>query len=729
MTGGLTEEKRKRTEFLFRGDRIVNFRPVLFLSLGFGLGIFLSFLLGIRALWLNLLLLPALSFVLFRRLRRRPCGGLLLFFALLFALYSLGALSFSVRISDFERDPPLTGVCTVRGTAEEVGRTESCDVITLSGLSVADGSGRLLHPGGRMKVYVYGKEGVSGIEAGMRVEFGASPDTYDVYSYGRVNASAVIGGVRYRAFASAEDFTVIGYERVGAFAAFRARIRSVLYSAMDEESASLSYAMLTGSCDSLDEDLMQNFRYGGIAHVFSVSGLHIGVIYGLLYALMKKLRLRQYVRLPVISAVLVLYAGVCGFSPSAVRAVVMCIVPMAAELFGTDCDRTNSVALAAFVVLLINPVYLFSVGFQLSLAAAAGIIVLGGHLSRLLARVRFLPRRFSSAVAVSFSAQACTFPILVDSFGYTSGLSILLNLLFVPLISAAFCVLFAFTALACVFPAAAGVLLWLPCYFLRIAVLPVTLFEFRVLLICGFSFGGVCTLLWYLLCWTATDKINLRPLPKIILCLLLCAALTAGMAVRNIPSYEGTMVADGYYGSNALIVRREGKCGLVLLGEPDEEHLGTLFLKEGIGEIDEAVILASPQTVNAALPVVLRLAAVHTLYVPEEWSFPDTFRTVDVLPAGGFFSFCGAPADFIGDATLYMNFFGSDVLVCSVWDGQRLPSCDLLLAAAPDDALLSACAPAAEVYFEKASGKISVYGAGSLQIGWKDDIISVKEMG
>ena len=270
MTGGLTEEKRKRTEFLFRGDRIVNFRPVLFLSLGFGLGIFLSFLLGIRALWLNFLLLPALLFVLFRRLRRRPCGGLLLFFVLLFALYSLGALSFSVRSSDFERDPPLTGVCTVRGTAEEVGRTESCDVITLSDLSVADGSGRLLHPGGRMKVYVYGKEGVSGIEAGMRVEFGASPDTYDVYSYGRVNASAVIGGVRYRAFASAEDFTVIGYERVGAFAAFRARIRGVLYSAMDEESASLSYAMLTGNCDSLDEDLMQNFRYGGIAHVFSV---------------------------------------------------------------------------------------------------------------------------------------------------------------------------------------------------------------------------------------------------------------------------------------------------------------------------------------------------------------------------------------------------------------------------------------------------------------------------
>lgn len=83
-------------------------------------------------------------------------------------------------------------------------------------------------------------------------------------------------------------------------------------------------------------------------------------------------------------------------------------------------------------------------------------------------------------------------------------------------------------------------------------------------------------------------------------------------------------------------MRREGKCGLVLLGEPDEEHLGTLFLKEGIGEIDEAVILASPQTVNAALPVVLRLAAVHTLYVPEEWSFPVTFRTVDVLPAGAF---------------------------------------------------------------------------------------------
>ena len=127
---------------------------------------------------------------------------------------------------------------------------------------------------------------------------------------------------------------------------------------------------------------MQNFRYGGIAHIFAVSGLHIGVIYGLLYGILRRLRVKGFVRLPVVFAALLFYCGVCGFSPSSVRALVMCTVLMIADAAGYAYDRLNSVSAASLVVLVINPVYLFSVGFQLSVAAAAGIIVLGGHLGR-----------------------------------------------------------------------------------------------------------------------------------------------------------------------------------------------------------------------------------------------------------------------------------------------------------------------------------------------------------
>lgn len=362
---------------------------------------------------------------------------------------------------------------------------------------------------------------------------------------------------------------------------------------MDGETASLAFAMLTGNSGFLDEEILQNYRYGGIAHIFAVSGLHIGIIYGILSLVLRKLRLRAPVRIPLIAAALTFYAGVCGFSPSSLRAVVMCIVPMLAEAFGSECDRLNSVSLAASAVLFINPVYLFSIGFQLSLAATAGIILLGGRLSRLASRVRFLPQKISSALCISFSAQVFTLPILLDSFGYISGLSLLLNLLFIPVFSAVFSLLFVFTVLSCILPFASEVLLWLPGNLLRLSVLPVSAFEFDVLLISGFSFGALAVL-WYLLCWLNTDKINLKAVPKACLSVLLCIALTLGMVFRNGTFfYDALISAHSYYGSNIVIVRREGRTSLIATGIPDGEYLETLFLRERITSLDAVAVLGS----------------------------------------------------------------------------------------------------------------------------------------
>ena len=130
---------------------------------------------------------------------------------------------------------------------------------------------------------------------------------------------------------------------------------------MDDSTAAITCAMLTGNSGFMDEDVLQNFRYGGVAHIFAVSGLHIGIVYLLLSKLFKKLRLNFLLRFLLITAGLIFYAGVCSFSPSSVRALVMCVVMMALKFKGAQYDRLNSVSIASLAVLVINPVYLFSV--------------------------------------------------------------------------------------------------------------------------------------------------------------------------------------------------------------------------------------------------------------------------------------------------------------------------------------------------------------------------------
>lgn len=315
---------------------------------------------------------------------------------------------------------------------------------------------------------------------------------------------------------SGDKIMVRGEKKFDLFYAARERLRNVLFGTMREEEAAVCYAMLTGDGSAVENGLLQNFRYGGVAHIFAVSGLHIGVIYAILSFLLKRIRMPKLLRCALIFAPLLFYVGVCRFSPSSVRALVMCTVLMFSNAAGLKYDALNSVALAALAVLIINPVYLFGVGFLLSVSAAGGIIVLGGTFTRAFQKIRS-PRKLASSAGVCLAAQISTFPLLLDCFGYVSALSLVTNLLFIPVISAIYAFLFAFSLLACVIPAAAGALLYIPELLVSVAVFPLSALDMKILLISGFSFGGYIAL-WYFVLAVMSDKINLRAAPKAAVC-------------------------------------------------------------------------------------------------------------------------------------------------------------------------------------------------------------------
>lgn len=721
--------KLPKEHFLYCGDRVVNFRPVFFLSLSFGLGIFFCFLFGLRALYGALAFLPVLALgLLIRRksLTREFLSYFLLVIVALSSFFVLGALSFSVRIGNFESQPIVEGDCLIFGEVEETAASQEYDCYTVGDLTLfCEDTGELFTTNYRIRVYVY--RGGSTFSAGDLLSFSAEVETHDLWSYGRLNASAVLDRVRYRAFVSAEEIEKIGENGVDLFGTVNDHVREVLYAGMDDENASLAYAMLTGNSGFMDEDVLQNFRYGGVAHIFAVSGLHIGIVCALVSAILKRFRLPAYVRIPIVSAVLFFFSGICGFSPSSVRALVMCVVLMITGAAGTGLDRLTSVSFAALAVLIADPVYLFSVGFQLSLAAAAGIIVLGGHLTRQLGRIPHFPKRAASALGTAVSAQVCTFPILIDSFGYTSGIGLVLNLLFIPVISAVFSLLFLCTVLACVLPFAATWLLFVPKYFLSVAVLPILALDLKVLLLCGFSFGG-CAAIWYLGIWLLTDKVNLKRWVKGVCSAVLCVIFVVCMLLRNLPiGVETLLTVHGYYGSGFVLLREEGKTSLFSFGELRAEHVEQVFLKEGIDHVDVFIPLGGAQAASSALPVLLQYCSVDCMYVGADWGYVHSFHTVEVKETNGVFAVGGAYADFIGEDALFLYADSTRfVLADDLPQEGVLPDCDLLVARSEE--IASFCISNGQVFLERSEGNLSVHTYGDLQICRKNDIISVKEI-
>jgi competence protein ComEC len=136
---------------------------------------------------------------------------------------------------------------------------------------------------------------------------------------------------------------------------------------MSDESFGLFNGMLFGSKDDMNEDMYEVFQRNGIAHILSVSGIHVGIVYSFIYMLFRK-RLNKFT-VTFIFMFLFVYMVLSEFSPSVIRAVIMICMHVIAKVLHRPYDLLTTGAFSAFIMLLLNPLTLFHVGFQLSFLA------------------------------------------------------------------------------------------------------------------------------------------------------------------------------------------------------------------------------------------------------------------------------------------------------------------------------------------------------------------------
>jgi competence protein ComEC len=187
--------------------------------------------------------------------------------------------------------------------------------------------------------------------------------------------------------------------------------------------------VVVGDTQGIDEGWLIAFRRSGTAHMLSVSGLHVAALAAIMMGLARLARAPRWLGFLLAAASALFLIPFVGASPPVIRSAVMIVVVLTGYWVGRGRDQWQVLALAAIVVLALNPFALFDVGFQLSFAAFVGMLVLLGPLQRLFRR---LPDAIGSSLAVSLAAGLGTAPVSLIVFGQTSLVSPLANLLAVP---------------------------------------------------------------------------------------------------------------------------------------------------------------------------------------------------------------------------------------------------------------------------------------------------------
>lgn len=200
---------------------------------------------------------------------------------------------------------------------------------------------------------------------------------------------------------------------------------------------SLLKALTLGEKRDFPQELKESYSAAGASHVLALSGLHLGIFYMLVLALLPNVRGRAWlvVREAVVVLLLWGFAFVAGLSPSVVRAALLFTLISVGRCIGQGGSSLNSLSFAAMAMLLFSPHLLFDVSFQLSFAAVAAILLLAPPMQRLFktdehgAVYRYVINLFILSVA----AQVGTLPFVWYYFGVFPLYFMLTNLLVVPL--------------------------------------------------------------------------------------------------------------------------------------------------------------------------------------------------------------------------------------------------------------------------------------------------------
>ena len=230
-----------------------------------------------------------------------------------------------------------------------------------------------------------------------------------------------------------------------------------------EPQGSLISAIFLGSKKLIPEEIRTYFSLTGISHLLAISGLHLVILISILSFILIEVFLISrrkifYFLLPIVIG----YILMIGSPASAIRAGIMSLVLVLAEMLGKKRDQLNLLVFTCFLMLIFNPKLLaWDIGFELSFLAVLGIYLLNQDFEKIFSKIpnkKFLPLR--SCLSVTLSAQILTFPLILYYFGNLSLSAPLVNILVLPVLPFLMFFNFIFALSSLFVPFLAKLLVW-----------------------------------------------------------------------------------------------------------------------------------------------------------------------------------------------------------------------------------------------------------------------------
>lgn len=247
--------------------------------------------------------------------------------------------------------------------------------------------------------------------------------------------------IHYQVYLQPKDYMITGRSDKDALTELlintRANVLSIFRKWVPGEiEAGVAEALLIGYRDDLDKDLVRSYSNTGVVHIIAISGLHLGMIYGLMLLILKPFQKQKWMRWTkplLILFVLWGFSLLAGAVASILRSVVMFSFIVIGESLGRRTNIYNTLAASAFCLLVYNPYFFWDVGFQLSYTAVLSIVLFMKPVYQWFYFKNKLLNLLWELNAITLSAQILTLPIILYYFHQFPNLSLFTNFIAVPL--------------------------------------------------------------------------------------------------------------------------------------------------------------------------------------------------------------------------------------------------------------------------------------------------------
>ncbi len=299
---------------------------------------------------------------------------------------------------------------------------------------------------GKTKLALYFKKDsiASSIKIGTQIALIKKPATItSIHNPGGFNYKAYAASqqIFYQCYLTNNDYRIISTVSPSYISQVLASVQQYVLNTIQEfihgaKEKSIAEALLIGYKKNLNPELLQAYSNTGVVHIIAISGMHLGMIYGLLLFLLKplsKTRIGNWLRLIIMLLVIWTFTLVTGAAASILRSAIMFSFIIVGQPYRKKAPIYNSIAASAFCILCYNTLQLWDIGFQLSYTAVISIVAFSKTIRNLLFLENKLLKSCWELTSVTIAAQIGTIPLLLFYFHQFPNLFIFSNFIAVPL--------------------------------------------------------------------------------------------------------------------------------------------------------------------------------------------------------------------------------------------------------------------------------------------------------